>query len=42
LFSSPSKSGRVSGNYVLAFGISFPGSDDALSDQTEYYNHTIS
>ena len=42
LFSTPAKSVRVSGNYVLAFGISFPGSDDALSDQTEYYNHTIS
>lgn len=42
LYSSGNRSRLVSGGYVLAFGISFPGSEDALSDQTEYYNHTVS
>jgi len=42
LFSDPARSSRVDGGYVLAFGISFPGSQDALSDITEYFNSSVS
>ena len=42
LFSATARSSRVEGGYVLAFGISFPGSQDALSDITEYFNNSVS
>lgn len=42
LFASSQLSSSVNGGYLLAFGISFPGSQDALSDITEYFNNSVS